>query len=365
MKILFLAPASSIHTIRWINALVKRNNQVLLVSLPNHILKNEEIDDKVQLTYLPFGKMKGYYLNSFFLKKIWGDFKPDIVNAHYASGYGTLARISKIPHLILSVWGSDVFDFPYRSKINFKIMKKNLLYAEKIASTSITMGEQVEKLIGKKQITITPFGVDLKTFKNFNDKNDDRFSFGIIKTLLPIYGIDILLIAFAKFLILLKEEKKYDKKIALEIYGEGESYAELKKLAQDLSIDKQVFFRGHISNNEVPAALNRLDVFCATSICNESFGVSIVEAMACEIPVIVSDVDGFKEIVEDKISGIIVARGKPDELAKAMFLMYEDKYLRTVLGKNGRKKVEAYYDWNKNVETMLALYKEATDWSRK
>ena len=57
---------------------------------------------------------------------------------------------------------------------------------------------------------------------------------------------------------------------------------------------------GKIPNEKVPEALNKLDIFCVTSILNsESFGVAVVEAMACEVPVVATDVDGFREVVDE------------------------------------------------------------------
>ena len=149
MKILFLAPASSIHTVRWVNALAQKN-EVYLVSLLNHKMIDDEIDLKVKINYLPISGGKGYYLNGNALKKLARQLNADIVNVHYASGYGTLARIAHLPNIILSVWGSDVYDFPYRNRINMYIIKKNLLYAKHIVSTSEAMKIQVLNILDKK-----------------------------------------------------------------------------------------------------------------------------------------------------------------------------------------------------------------------
>ena len=61
--------------------------------------------------------MKGYYLNAPLLQRLAEKIKPDVVNAHYASGYGTLMRRAKLKNTVLSVWGSDVYDFPYKNRL--------------------------------------------------------------------------------------------------------------------------------------------------------------------------------------------------------------------------------------------------------
>ena len=79
------------------------------MSLPDHRAEINKIDDKVKIFYLPVSGAKGYYLNAFSMKKIYNKFRPDIVNAHYASGYGTLVRVAHIPNVLLSVWGCHVY----------------------------------------------------------------------------------------------------------------------------------------------------------------------------------------------------------------------------------------------------------------
>ena len=68
MRVLFLAPASSIHTIRWVNTLANCGQDVLLVSLPDHHANNTEIDDRVRVKYLKIHGLKGYYLNCIQIK---------------------------------------------------------------------------------------------------------------------------------------------------------------------------------------------------------------------------------------------------------------------------------------------------------
>ena len=89
MKVLFISAANSVHTVRWVNALVERKQEVILVSLPNHREEWNKIDKKAKVLYLPVAGTKGYYLNALEMKKIYNQCRPDVVNAHYASGYGT------------------------------------------------------------------------------------------------------------------------------------------------------------------------------------------------------------------------------------------------------------------------------------
>ena len=167
MKILYIAPGNSIHTQKWIDAFSK-DNEVFLITMHKPNLKIEDCS----VFELPIKSGLGYYLNAIQVHKIVKRIKPDIINVHYASGYGTLARLSNIDRYILNVWGSDVFDFPYESKLKMKILKRNLLAAAQIASTSYVMKKQVETLIDvKKEIVVTPFGIDTSFFTPQKKRN--------------------------------------------------------------------------------------------------------------------------------------------------------------------------------------------------
>ena len=300
-------------------------------------------------------------MNANELKKAYNSIKPDIVNAHYASGYGTLARISKMRPLVLSVWGSDVYEFPYKNKFSMKIIIDNLKYADKIASTSKSMANQVRKLLKdkNKKIEITPFGVDIEQFSNkSNTKDKDNITIGTIKSLTPPYGID----DFIKSIKILKENLKtngYEElsnKITAKIYGDGHLRGELQDLIIKLDLEHTVSLEGKIPNIKVPLALKEFDIFAATSVVNESFGVSVVEAMSMELPVVATDVPGFREVVDDGKTGDIVEKNNPEAIAEALEKLVLDSELRKIYGQRGRNKVEKLYNWDDNVNKMIEIY---------
>lgn len=332
----------------------ERGNEVFLISLPNHHADQDSLSKKVCVLYLPIRGTKGYYLNAFYLKRIYEKLKPDIINAHYASGYGTLARIAGLPRLILSVWGSDVYDFPYESKIKRSIIVKNLLFARHIASTSHVMAKQVCRLIHKTDISVTPFGVDTHIFKKSDIKDKNFFTVGLIKNLSPKYGIDTVITAFKLFFDSLSDPTH----VRLYIYGKGEQEDDLRVLCQKLNISNNVFFKGYIPNIEVPRALNEFDIACFGSRRNsESFGVSAVEAMACEVPVIATDADGFTEVIENGVTGYIVPKNSPEKMAQCIQRLYTNKELCSQIGKNGRNRVKKLYEWEKCVDVMEKMYR--------
>ena len=347
-----IGAATSNHTKRWVNALAQRGHQVLLVCRPDQKDYMKEVLPSVQIEYLPFGgKTVSYYLNAPKLKKIIKSFNPDVVNAHYASGYGTLARMAKANPLVISTWGSDVYSYPYNNKICKYILCKNFKYASAIAATSCAMAEQTKMLQGNaaKDVTVTPFGVDVELFKPRERKEHKQPIIGIVKYLETIYDIPLLIKAFS---IVVKKSKI---KPLLHIYGDGSLRKELEQLVQTLDIESYVTFFGTIPNKEVPQALKEFDIFVNCSV-QESFGVAIVEAMACQLPVVATDTEGFREVVVDGVTGYILKDREPETMATALHKLLSNPDLCRQMGENGRKRVLEKYDWSKNVDVMEALF---------
>lgn len=359
---MLLASCGSIHTVRWANAFTKLGHEVHLLTLLSHKTDKDAFDPNVFIHYLTWSGSKGYYLNVFQVRKYFNSIRPDIVNVHYASGYGTLARLAHLHPCVLSVWGSDIYDFPKISFIHSWIIRKNLLYADALASTSHVMAEQIRKVLKNpnKEIKITPFGVDIAKFNptvTMNNKANDSFVFGVIKKLTSKYGINYIIDAFNLFLARWKSKGAQGKKPTLFICGKGDGRDQLIKQRDNLGLQEYVTIEGYVPHEQVPSLFRSFDVACYGSV-SESFGVAAVEAMSCGIPVIATNVDGFKEVMVDKVTGFIVPKRDPRAMAEKMWLLYNDNNLRAEYGRNGRKRVEELYDWDKNVLELESLLKK-------
>ena len=348
MKIVFVGPAVSIHIQKWVDAF-KAENEVHLVTM--HPVQDASWHFE-NTHVLQVRNAFGYYLNAGELHSIVAKLQPDVVNVHYASGYGTLARRARIGKYILNVWGSDVFDFPYESKLKMRIIQKNLRAAEQIASTSEVMKRQTEKLIApKKEIVVTPFGVDTTVFAPKEKAPQDKIVIGTVKTLSPKYGIDVLIKAYNEAFVngLTNSE--------LLIVGGGPQEAELKALAKSLPSAGNIQFLGFVKHDEVPKYLTQFDVYVALSESeSESFGVAVVEAESCGVPVIVSNVGGLPEVVLDGETGFVVPHGDYAAAAEKMLLLSNNSDLRKKMGESAREFVCKKYAWNVCVGIMENMF---------
>lgn len=351
-RIALIGPANSIHLQRWADALVQHGHAVAVLS--QHPCDRKLLPTKADVFMLPRNSMVGYFTNAWRAREILTQWRPDIVNAHYASGYGTTAALCGVRPLLLSVWGSDVYDFPYESAFKARLIRSNLRLATAVASTSHAMALQVQRLVPAIiDIAVTPFGVDLTRFvPDRSRRSHGRLTIGIVKSLAPKYGVDLLLRAFAG-LIADSDVKLLPDECRLLVVGDGPQRGELESLARELGIVSCVEFAGAVPHADVPAWLNRLDVYAAPSrLDSESFGVAVIEASACALPVVVSDVGGLPEVVREGETGLVVPRDDVPALQAALKRLALDSQLRERLGQGGRAHVEREYEWGHCVNLM-------------
>lgn len=358
MKVVLLAAASSIHTLRWAKGLNSIGIEVHIVS--QHPLM-EQIDKNIKVHILPFKGLIGYFTIVPKVKKLLHLIKPDLVNAHYASGYATTARLVGHRPWLLSVWGSDVYNFPYKSALHKWLVKGNLYSADAVASTSHCMAEQT-RLIAPKldKITITPFGVEIDNFsKHFSKATanlDAPIVIGTVKSMSHVYGIDLLIKSFSIVRNkLLLSNADIANRLQLRIVGGGPLIDELKQLAIEENVADVTTFVGKVAYKEVPIELAKLDVYVALSR-EESFGVAIIEAGAVGKPVVVSNVGGLPEVVEDGQTGFIVPTEDPLAASIVIEKLIRDHSLREKIGTAGQLHVSDNYNWNVCLDNMKNLY---------
>ncbi|WP_455656090.1 glycosyltransferase [Phascolarctobacterium sp.] len=362
MKILLLGPADNPHIIKWARSLSEREIEVAIFCFSASKVIFYQNYNNIKLYCMDmdnnsFAKSslvkKVYYLKYLKrLKEIIKEFNPDIVHAHYASSYGLLGALSGFFPLIISVWGSDVYLFPQRNLFCKLILKWNLFSADYILSTSYAMAEETKKYTSK-EILITPFGVDLNLFKqDIQDSGNNDIVVGTIKTLEDRYGVEYLIRAFA-----IVKNKHQELPLKLLIVGDGSLRKKLEDLTSSLGIDDVTIFTGKVPYDEISKYHNMLSIFIAMSE-SESFGVSVIEAGACQKPVIVADVGGLPEVVDDGNTGIVVPAKNVEVCADKMEELVLNRELREKLGCNARRRVQQLYDWDKNVALMVDIYKK-------
>ena len=128
-----------------------------------------------------------------------------------------------------------------------------------------------------------------------------------------------------------------------------------------MGVSDKITFHGYINQQtdfaKYSSILSQLDIFAILSVMDsETFGVACVEASACGIPVIATNVGGLPEVVKNGITGIIVEPKNPEQTANAIERLLNDESLRIKMGEDGRRNVIDNFDWEKSVEKMMNVY---------
>jgi glycosyltransferase involved in cell wall biosynthesis len=142
-------------------------------------------------------------------------------------------------------------------------------------------------------------------------------------------------------------------KIDRQLLDKDESYLnDLKKILNPHTISK-VKFLGPMAYSKLPDIYSDASVFVAPSVIQEPFGNPVAEAMACELPVVATRGGGFRELIEDNRSGILVERNNADQLGKALCWFLSNPDAAAEMGSEARKRIVSRFTWHHSSDSLL------------
>ena len=144
----------------------------------------------------------------------------------------------------------------------------------------------------------------------------------------------------------------------LTLAGKGDMTDELHARVAELGLADKVDFPGRLPHEQMMAAMQATDIVVMPSTCQESFGVTAIEASACEVPVVATRVGGVPEAIVDGHTGILVPPFDVESLAMACISLIRDPERRSALGRAGRQFVLSHYQWQRNAATMASVYRQ-------
>ena len=345
MKTVILGDAANPHTQKWSGYFSSQGYDVHLISFqPGQIegVTVHHIPTPGMLEISPVAPLRakfGYLFCLRSIRKLIKLLQPDVLHAHWATSYGLAGALSGYHPYIISTWGRDVTDSPQESWLMKKILEYNLSKADAVTATSRMLADETAKYeYNGKTIHHIPFGVDLSLFPLAQEKKiKSRICIGTVKALEEKYGIEYLIRAFAI-------AKSSEHEIRLLIVGDGSLKDQLKELVVELDIVDSVEFAGRVPNNEVINYLHQIDIFVVPSISkSETFGVAAVEASACALPIIASDIGGLPEVVRRGETGFLIPPKNIEILTEQILILVRQPDLRQQLGRAGRKFVQEKY----------------------
>jgi len=273
-----------------------------------------------------------------------------LVHAFFGIPSGFIAMLLKKSYIV-SLRGSDVPfynpRFCWLDKLFFQYLNKIIWKkARYIIANSNDLKKLALKTNPQQKIKIIPNGVDTNFFKpNQKVKKENIILF--VGRLIKRKGVSYLIEAFTLL------EEKHRKSWQIWIVGDGPEKKNLIKLCKINKINKKVKFLGRKKKKELIKIYNQAKFFILPSL-NEGMSNTLLEAMACGLPVITTKTGGVEQLVE-KDNGLIIKKLKIKKLRSALKKFAKNKNL-SKMGKESRKKAN-FFNWSKVAKKYLKLYK--------
>jgi glycosyltransferase involved in cell wall biosynthesis len=294
------------------------------------------------------------------------DFEPQLVHGHWAIPTGpalvACAQRLCVPSVI-TLHGGDVYvnkaegyDFPTRWYVK-PVLRWTLRNAT--ALTAISQDCKAHALNAgaeESRIHVIMNGADLRRFSpgdpsaSLASGNVSEHMLFACRQLFPRKGIRFFIEAAASL------RPKYPD-LAVVIAGDGFERPELEELARRLGIADRTTFLGWMPNKQLPDYYRACAVSVIPSL-EEGFGIPAAEAMGCCAPVVATDAGGLPEVVEDGVTGFVVAKADAGALANAIDRLLSDADLRARMGRAGRTRACERFDWDRSAAQFESVYRQ-------
>ncbi|MBE0685785.1 MAG: glycosyltransferase family 4 protein, partial [Anaerolineaceae bacterium] len=352
-RILYFSRNLTTHDVRFLTSLAKTDMDVyyLRLEIQNTNLDENSLPEKVHI--LPTLNDRKFRFKNIFgnvnkLRRIIDQINPDIVHAGPIQSCGFLTALTGFTPLITMSWGSDILVDSEKNIFWNWITKFTL------KRTSIFIGDcEVVKTKAKSmgfpenRIVQFPWGIDLNHFQPGNNLElrnqlgwNDKFILLSLRSWEKIYGVDLVARTFV-------EASKSEPDLRLILLGNGSQEVEIKTIFEEAGIIDRVYLGGVIGQKALPDYYHASDLYISASFSDGS-SVSLMEALASGLPVLVSDIPGNKEWIDHDRNGWLFETGSVENLAKSILIIFKNKANLSQVGIEARKSAEKKANWDVN-----------------
>jgi glycosyltransferase involved in cell wall biosynthesis len=336
MKICYLLRSSSLNAERFLRYFAGMGHEI-------HVLSFEPPGNVIDgVHYHIFPTNKKFLIFSFTYKLIQfrrriNTIRPDLVDAHYVIKYGIMATLLNFHPFVINAVGSDILVQAKKNPIWKIVARYALSKADLVVCRSPAMKEAIIKYgIHENKVRVILDGIDTGRFhpmpKDARLKEEHRINFPepvVISTrsFKPVYNIETLVRAIPLVLAEIPEAK-------FVITGRGD-FGYIEKMARSLNVTESVRFTGWVPHTELPRYLCSSDIYVSTSL-SDGTPSSLLEAMACGLPVVVTDIAANKEWINSGKNGFMIPVKDPTALAERIIYLIRNEQERTNFGKINR-----------------------------
>jgi L-malate glycosyltransferase len=361
MKVLYFTRTQSPHDLRFTKALSATEHQVFVLCL-EPVAGRQWPGDIVEIDW------QGINPNNIeqtlndqmeWLKETLERIHPDIIHAGPIQTAAYYAAKVGFHPLVSMSWGSDLMFEADENPFSQFVTRYTLERTDVLVGDCACVGKKAESLgYGNKNYFQFPWGVDLQHFSPVGSATlreqlgwHDKVVLLSNRSFSPLYGVDVLLEAFA-------EAYAENTDLRLLLFGKGPLESQFRQFVIDHDLVDKVHFGGHASLDELPDIYRSSDVYLSASHSDGS-SVSLMEALACGLPVVVSDIPGNLEWVNEGRQGWLFKDGDSQEFSQKILLAASQMGRLDHMRTGNRALAEQRADWNMNFPILLDAYQTA------
>lgn len=365
MRLCFISPAfRSVHVQRWLNFFVGRGHEVHLLTLD----PQEKWPGIIPHLYQPqthWPKL-GLFLKMWRARQIINRLQPDVLHALYVAGAGWIGALADYHPLVLSLLGGDVL--PEQGA--YDTLLKRFLTPFALHRADFIIGQSAHLLDAVKPLgtattpqQVLPIGVDCEHFRPIGqERTIFRKSLAIPERAFvvlsprhtqPIYNIHLIIQAMPMVLQIYPETIFVFKEHYL--LDTSEYQAHCRTLIDEIGVAANVRWVGSLSYDQMPGFYGCGDLVISVAQ-SDGLPVSVLEAMACGLPLVVSPLSGLRECVTEGQNGLYVELGQPTELATKINFLINSETLRRQMGEANRARALAEFNFATIMGQVEKLY---------
>lgn len=363
LRLCFIGRADSVHTRRWVDPFVERGDQVWVINAA--ACPSQRPWANVRLIDLPAELNTPWVRYPVWMLRTWAvlrRLRPDLLHAHCLDLSGWLAAAVGYHPTVVTVWGSDILLHPDRSPVARGLARWVLSKADAVTVPAEPLFERAVSFAGAtSKVHVIHWGVDCQVFRPEGETVGLRDSLGLAakapillcpRALAPIYDIETVLRMFKHVLNVVPQAIL----LLVEFHARPDYRRKIDQWIHELGLRKRVHFIPQIRNPSDMAALYRLASVIISLPLSDSLSLTVMEAMACSTPVVVSDLPAYGGWVVNGETGYRVPIRDAAAAATAVLLLLTMESKRIEIGKHARMMVLRRATLEQQKQNAFTLY---------
>ncbi len=358
MRILYFSLGYCTHDYRFLKSISDGGHEVFFVQLEGNSRQVEArlVPENVHQVIWKGGREPFRWGNlatlAFDFRRLIKEIKPDLIHAGPIQTCAFIAVLSGFRPILTISWGFDLMDDVHRNKwwewVTRYTLKRSTFFT---SDANVTRDMAVKYGMDPEKTVVFPWGVDLDHFnvQTLQRSNVQTFTLFCNRSWETRYGVDVLARAFVKV-------AQQNENLGLILLNGGSQGGKLRQILQSGDVLDRVTFGGQISQTDLPRWYHMADLYISPSHVDGS-SVSLMEALACGLPCLVSDIPANKEWFIENENGWLFLDGDANHLAEKILAAMDQREKLPEIGRASRRSAEIRADWKKNAETLMNVYR--------